>query len=226
MHRDPSIFPNDEDGDILWNMHLADDDLIGQRSVNFSVLFEAEANADAYAAEMREAAFEVQVDDCLDTYDIPAWEAVTTAHIILSYERITALTDLISSIAASHGGVPNGWATELRPNYSGVRTPIEGEAIMKNGLRQSTLVKWFIRDGQYKLYGIALLVSIFWAASIVGEHRNAKWRALEHLPRLTDEQIELCQVGKFDPDHCALELRRRKIQAARDDYGSRPDPRQ
>ena len=128
MHRDPSKFPSDEDGDILWGMHLAGDELTAQRDVNFSVLFEAEANADSYAAEMREAAFEVQVDECLKTYDIPAWEAVTTAHIVPSYDRITALSDLIASIATSHGGFPDGWATELSPNISFKPKPFRGSA--------------------------------------------------------------------------------------------------
>jgi hypothetical protein len=89
------------------------------------VLFEAEANADSYAAEMREAAFEVQVDECLKTYDIPAWEAVTTAHIVPSYDRITALSDLIASIATSHGGFPD---TELSPNNSFKPKPLRGSA--------------------------------------------------------------------------------------------------
>ena len=124
MDRDLSIFPTDEDGDILWGMRLAGDDLTASRDVNFSVLFEAESNADSYAAEMREAAFEVQVDECLETYEIPAWEAVTTTHVVPSHERIAALGDLISSMAKSHGGVPDGWATELNPNNSLSRTHI------------------------------------------------------------------------------------------------------
>ena len=119
MHRDPLIFPSDENGDILWAMRMGGDDLTVSRDVNFLVLFDAEGNADSCAAEMQEAAFEVQVEECPeDAYDIPAWEVVITTHVVPSYERITALSDLIASMAASHGGVPDGWAAELSPSNS------------------------------------------------------------------------------------------------------------
>lgn len=112
-YRNPMEFPGDEDGDILWALHLAGNDLTIPRDVNFSVLFDADDSAEAHAAEMSEAAFGVQVDDCMESYGIPAWEVVTTVYIIPSHERITALGVLIFGMAANHGGVPNGWATDL-----------------------------------------------------------------------------------------------------------------
>jgi len=120
------MFPSDEDGDTLWAMHLAGDDLTLSREVHFSVLFDSESKANSYAAEMQEAALDTQVDDCGDTYDIPAWEAVTTANIVPSYERITALTDLLATISSSHSGEPNGWVAELSPNNSFKPKPLRG----------------------------------------------------------------------------------------------------
>ena len=125
------MFPSDEDGDTLWAMHLAGDDLTLSREVHFSVLFDSESKANSYAAEMQEAALDTQVDDCGDTYDIPAWEAVTTANIVPSYERITALTDLLATIAASHSGEPTGWVAELSPNNSFKPKPLRGTTLFK-----------------------------------------------------------------------------------------------
>ena len=45
MQRDLSALPRDEDGDLLWEMRLAGDDLTTARNVNFCVLFETEPNA-------------------------------------------------------------------------------------------------------------------------------------------------------------------------------------
>lgn len=126
MHRDLSIFPADDDGDILWDMQVAGDDLAAPRSVNFSVLFESEANAELFAAEMREAAFDVQVDECLDTYDSPVWDAVVTMYIAPSHERISALSDLISSMATDHSGFLDSWAAARSPNSSLKAKPLRG----------------------------------------------------------------------------------------------------
>lgn len=128
MHRDPSIFPSDENGDILWSAHLAGDHLAAIRDVHFSVLFISEASANSCAAEMRAAAFEVHVDECLETDSTPAWRVVAAAHIIPSHERVSAVSNLISSIAMRHDGVTDGWATELSLNNSFEPKPNRGSA--------------------------------------------------------------------------------------------------
>ena len=62
---------------------------------------------------MREAAFDVQVDELLETFEVPAWEVVVTSNIIPAHERITTLGDLIATMADSHSGYPDGWDAEL-----------------------------------------------------------------------------------------------------------------
>ena len=112
MHRDSLLFPCDDDGDLLWAMRMAGDDLIVSRDVNFLVLFASEASAGSYAAEMQEGGFEVHVDECCDdTYDIPVWETVAAVCMVPSYERISAVGDLVARIATDHGGATNGWAS-------------------------------------------------------------------------------------------------------------------
>jgi Regulator of ribonuclease activity B len=49
MSRDYSIFPDDENGDVLWRMKEKGDNLKVARQINFSVIFATEATALKFA---------------------------------------------------------------------------------------------------------------------------------------------------------------------------------
>lgn len=111
MERDVLRFPKDDTGELLWAMYQSGDALDAPRDVNFSLLFESETDAESYAVEMRDAAFEVQVDEFWTDDGASAWEAVVTAHFAPTYERVIALTELFESMARDHSGFENGWAS-------------------------------------------------------------------------------------------------------------------
>lgn len=64
MARDDSRFPPDDNGDALWNMAEAGDDLGKRREVDFSVIFPTEAAALQISAASKNA--DVTDDDLAD----------------------------------------------------------------------------------------------------------------------------------------------------------------
>lgn len=52
MHRDPLLFPDDENGDVLWQMAQAGDDLSIPREVDFAVIFPSEDDALKFAVHL------------------------------------------------------------------------------------------------------------------------------------------------------------------------------
>ncbi len=67
------------------------------------------------------------------------------------------------------------------------------------------------------LLGLLVLVIILVIANMIGSRRNQHWESLEHYPRLTEEQAELCKSGGWNPEHCEIELHRRRGESARDE---------
>ncbi len=45
MARDYEVFPDDENGDVLWRMHEHGDNLSKQREIDFCVIFPTEESA-------------------------------------------------------------------------------------------------------------------------------------------------------------------------------------
>lgn len=127
MDRNPTEFPLDEHGDILWAMFIAGDDLNQPRDVTFSVFFMTVGAARSFAAEIRRANYRVQVNEFfLGDSDEITWDVVAKTEICPSYERISAISDLLSTMAESRNGYFDGWSAELSPSNSVKPKPRRG----------------------------------------------------------------------------------------------------
>lgn len=116
MDRNPAEFPIDENGDMLWAMFIAGDDLSQPRDVYFSVFFMTLGAARSFAAEIRRAVHRVQVNEFfLDDSDEITWDVVAITKISPSYERISAISDLLSTMAESRNGYFDAWSGALTP---------------------------------------------------------------------------------------------------------------
>jgi len=128
MHRDPAAFPNDEYGDVLWNWYAEGNVLGSPTNIRFLVLFDAEANAEDFAAEVRHATFGDQAHYLPDRYEVPVWGIAVSVARVPTHACLDALSRLLSSMAEPHGGYVDDFATRLSPNNSFKPKPLRGSA--------------------------------------------------------------------------------------------------
>jgi len=101
-------FPDDADGDALFQVEAAGSDLSQEMDIDFAVLVADEAAADDVAEDAEAAGFSTEV-----TWDEEAgeWTCYCTRTMVATYEGVQAAQEDLRTIAAPHGGVPDGWET-------------------------------------------------------------------------------------------------------------------
>jgi len=101
-------FPDDADGDALFQVVAAGSNLDEDMDVDFAVLVPDEAAADDVAEDALEAGFDTEV-----TWDEEAgeWTCYCSKTMVASYESVRAVQEELRALAAPHGGVPDGWET-------------------------------------------------------------------------------------------------------------------
>ncbi len=106
------IFPNDDTGNVLAEMHRAGIDLSKEYAVIFFQLFEQEQQARAMAEYLTlnfpEISFSVHADQ--ETANI--WDLDCTIHMVPSYDAIVAKEAEFEKIAAKFEGYNDGWGIE------------------------------------------------------------------------------------------------------------------
>lgn len=101
-------FPDDADGDALFQVVAAGSDLSQPMDVDFAVLVPDEAAADDVAEDAEIAGFAAEVvwDD-----EAGEWTCYCTKTMVASYESVRETQEELRALAAPHGGVPDGWET-------------------------------------------------------------------------------------------------------------------
>ena len=101
-------FPDDADGDALFQVVAAGSDLSEPMDIDFAVLVPDEAAADDVAEDAEAAGFTTEV-----SWDEEAgeWTCYCTKTMIASYEGVKGTQEELRALAAPHGGVPDGWET-------------------------------------------------------------------------------------------------------------------
>lgn len=104
--RDLASFPHDENGDVLWGMHCARDDLRKARDMDFFFIF-----ADRRAAEQFGVTAERQGCRVALTWfeGKQAWDATCTIHFVPTHTRVTQVEHALAEAAQPLGGKPDGW---------------------------------------------------------------------------------------------------------------------
>lgn len=111
QRRDFSTFPDDENGNVLWQMALNGVDLSYEREVDFALVF---PNRDA-ALEFGAVAFrngaKVQLSQYEENLEFP-WQVYVHAVMAPTHENLTHFESMMGSVAEKVGGKNDGWGFE------------------------------------------------------------------------------------------------------------------
>lgn len=101
-------FPNDDNGQLLQEMHEAGLDLTIPRDIDFFLIFRTKKDAEAMIAAVTEASESTQYK--LEKNEIHGdWDLCCTNNMIPSYENITKTEKLLIELAEKHNGQDDGW---------------------------------------------------------------------------------------------------------------------
>jgi len=102
-----TTFPNDETGELLRLMQEQGDDLSVPRDIDFFLVFDTRADAEAFASRTDLGhEFEVAVSRYEKT---SKWQATLTAHRVPVYAEIVMLEKQVARLGRQQGGEPDGW---------------------------------------------------------------------------------------------------------------------
>jgi hypothetical protein len=104
--RNLALYPEDDNGDVLWQMHKAGDDLAKRRKMNFNFLFRDESAARAFAANAESSGF---VTDVSYFAEKSSWDAECSLDMVPTHRKISASERQLVGMATAAGGQPDGW---------------------------------------------------------------------------------------------------------------------
>ncbi len=108
MKRDYDLYPDDEDGDLLWQMLQDGDNLDEEREVDFSVIFPREEMAMKFAEQQLRNGQKVSFGPYDGNLDMP-WQVQIHPVMAPSHENITAFEAMLDAEAEPFDGVNDGW---------------------------------------------------------------------------------------------------------------------
>lgn len=107
MTRDITVFPEDEIGNILWQMQQNGDDLLNEREIEFSVLFPSQELALKFGQLLLENNQKLSFTPYEANEDLP-WEITAYPHMPVTYDNVTSYQALLASSAAPLEGQCDG----------------------------------------------------------------------------------------------------------------------
>jgi hypothetical protein len=110
MKRDYVVFPDDENGDVLWQMALQGDDLSLAREVNFSVIFPTDVAALKFAVYLLKNDQKVSFSQYEEHGELP-WQVEVHPVMLPTHENITRFERLLMDAAKELGGRNDGWGS-------------------------------------------------------------------------------------------------------------------
>lgn len=108
MTRNFQQFPDDENGDELWDMAQDGDDLSIPREVDFSVIFPTEEAALRFAVHLLKDEQKVSFSEYEDHPELP-WQVELHAVMVPTHQAITEYEATLSRDTAEFGGRNDGW---------------------------------------------------------------------------------------------------------------------
>ena len=106
--RDLELFPNDDNGDVLWQMAQDGDDLTEAHEIEYSIAFKSEEQADQCALYLLK---EEQKISLFEDTEGESSEWIITIYVYMEPEHsdIVDLEEWFTKIAEQHGGEYDGW---------------------------------------------------------------------------------------------------------------------
>lgn len=108
MKRDTNLFPEDANGDALWEMKNNGDNLTNPREIEFAILFSNEDEALKFAETLLINRQKILLADSEENDAYP-FEIVVFVYMEASYDEITAYQELLEMHATKYNGIGDGW---------------------------------------------------------------------------------------------------------------------
>ena len=108
MSRNYKQFPDDENGDILFNMAQDGDNLSKEREVDFSVIFPTEDAAIKFAVHLLRNEQKVSFSPYEEHDELP-WQVQAHPVMIPTHENISGYESQLAEDSAVFGGRNDGW---------------------------------------------------------------------------------------------------------------------
>lgn len=106
MTRDYQQFPDDDNGNVLWQMHNDGDDLTAAHEIEYSIAFQQEEKADQCAVYLLK---EEQKISLFEDEETGEWIITIYVYMEPEYADIVDLEEWFSKIAGQFGGEYDGW---------------------------------------------------------------------------------------------------------------------
>lgn len=108
MTRDFKLFPEDDNGDVLWQMHQDGDDLTEAHEIEYSIAFTDQDKAEKCALFLlqEEQKISLFVDE---ESDLKEWIVTIYVYMEPEYSDIVDLEEWFTKIAEQYEGEYDGW---------------------------------------------------------------------------------------------------------------------
>ena len=106
MTRDYQQFPDDDNGNVLWQMHNDGDDLTAAHEIEYSIASQQEEQADQCAVYLLK---EEQKISLFEDEETGEWIITIYVYMEPEYADIVDLEEWFSKIAGHFGGEYDGW---------------------------------------------------------------------------------------------------------------------
>lgn len=108
MTRDFKLYPDDDNGNVLWQMHQDGDDLTEAHEIEYSIAFTSQEHAEKCALFLlqEEQKISLFVDEENDTAE---WILTIYVYMEPEYSDIVDLEEWFTKIAEQHNGEYDGW---------------------------------------------------------------------------------------------------------------------
>ena len=111
MQRDASKFPDDENGDVLWRIFQEGGNLIGEREIDFSVVFPTKEAALRFGVFALQTEAKVSFSPYEENESFP-WEISVHPIMDPTHSNISEFESFLSERAVQLGGKTDGWGFE------------------------------------------------------------------------------------------------------------------
>jgi len=108
MSRNHSLYPDDENGDILWKMEQDGDNLSVPREIDFSVIFPTEDAALKFAVDLLRNEQKVSFSPYEEHKELQ-WQVQAHPVMLPTHENITGYEGELARSAVEYGGRNDGW---------------------------------------------------------------------------------------------------------------------
>lgn len=108
MTRDFKQFPDDDNGNVLWQMHQDGDDLTEAHEIEYSIAFNSKELADKCALYLLQEEQKISLFED-DESDRAEWIITIYVYMEPEYSDIVDLEEWFTKIAEQHGGEYDGW---------------------------------------------------------------------------------------------------------------------